>query len=118
MKKKIIKLIVIVGLVLSIYSLCRVGVEFNWLKLDNTNNLDKENFGFIEQYERYKDVKWKKIELVGNVKVEGIYEIPEYVEYAELIEYAEGFKKTNTDFLINLNKKVEVINEKINILFP
>lgn len=121
MKKKVIKFSLLIGLLFLIIGACNIIVNLNWFSVVEV--CEKINHSgevlSIGQMEHFEDANWISIEMEGNVKVPGIYEVPEGKAILDLIYMADGFIEENLIYLLNLDKNIEFINKnKINLLFP
>ncbi len=84
---------------------------------DEPNKDLLNNNKFIDQIDTYEDFEWTEVEIKGNIKVPGIYKIPDDTNIIQLICYANGFKKINIDFIFNILKYIKVNKNKVIILY-
>ncbi len=94
-----------------------IGVLTLIIRDNNDSNELIQNPNNIKQINKYNDIKWIKIEVVGNIKVPGIYEIPDNINKLALIKFADGFKKINLDFILNILDYIKINKNKVFILY-
>lgn len=117
--KKNLKILFVFGFLLIATVICKLGIDLNWINIkDNEKKISSINNKVkVKQKESFEDIKWIEIEIMGNIKVPGIYKVDENTSIVDLIKYAGGFKEINLNFLLNIYKYIKIEDTRITIYF-
>lgn len=112
------RIILFLALLLLVSVLFKIMINNDFLNLDeNIYKKKHTQTNMIEKHIRYQNINWRKVEILGNVNLEGIYEIPLDSTINDVINYVNGLKKINIKYIKELND-IDIKSDKIYFCFP